>query len=371
MADDVESALFSPAGAVLTDPADVERALALLWKPADAQDGAAAPAATRVSAANLLVVASEGSWPAVAEVLGELSPTYPTRTIVVLLGEGGQTKEEDRGGAKGAVRVSVSALCHVPQPGQQQVCCEQIVLHGPAGGSHDIDRTILPLLETDLPTMAWWTVPTGSQVDLLAALYTLADRLIVDAGLDGVRYLKPIERCITRELGWYRTCQWRQWVASLFDGPNCAALDTIRSVGVRVGGGGVEDLIDAFWLVSFFAGQLGWRARGRDGEAWLFRKGAEDIRVVVEQSASRPAGLEALSIVADGVWCDITRCGECLEGYRITEHGKDFCRLPRCVEVAHASRAKSLAVALTGRHANPAYERASRVAAWMAGEFVG
>ena len=82
--------LLSAEGAVLTDPADVERALVQMWAPAGAQaaNQPAAKTATRVSVANLIVVAPAAQLDELLEVMAELSPLLPTRTIVLLIAEG-------------------------------------------------------------------------------------------------------------------------------------------------------------------------------------------------------------------------------------------------------------------------------------------
>ena len=70
MADD-HAAIFTPEGSPLSDPAQIERALAALWKPPPDEPGA--EVATRVCAGNLLIVGRPPDWGRFSEVLGSLS----------------------------------------------------------------------------------------------------------------------------------------------------------------------------------------------------------------------------------------------------------------------------------------------------------
>src|SRR5687767_5552335 len=113
--------LLSPEGAVLTEPEQLERALAAMWEQAGekATGNKESHTATRVCVANLIVVGRAADWDQLIKVLSELSPVYPTRTIV-LLAEGEAATGANHEIA-GEVRASVSALCHVPQSGSPQV----------------------------------------------------------------------------------------------------------------------------------------------------------------------------------------------------------------------------------------------------------
>ncbi len=374
------SALFSPEGAVLIDPIEVEHALMAMWeagKPDEMET-----VATRVCIANLIVVAEAKSQHEIFNVLGELSPIYPTRTIVVLLDEGASDA------SAGAPRISVSAVCHVPQPDRPQICCEQIVLRGPLADDADLDRTLLTMLEADLPRMFWWTIDPACRPKLLARLTSLADRLILDAGIAGFKVLTPTDeqnatsvmiplplakrghawRCPVRELGWYRTAQIRELVAQLFDDASADCLKRIDSVVVRMGGGAAEQWVDALWLVAFLGGQLNWRPmRVSARHRYEFASEGGTVQVRIEFLAGN-AGLADLTIAAENHTFALSRCRPAADEYRIEIGDENVCRMPRSVQLRPLARGDALASAMAGRPVDAAFNRAAPLAAWMARE---
>ena len=354
MCDDPLAAILSPDGAVLADPSQVERALAALWKaPPDEPD---AEVATRVCAANLIVVGQPSNWNDLSEALGVLSPDVPSRTIVLLV--------ERTPAHPPTVRASVSALCHVPQPHRPQVCCEQIVLR--TGQASDLPRTLLPLLVGDVPTMVWWTLDPITPAALLPAIRDMADRLILDAGLAGLAYLESTARCAVRELGWYRTQPWRELLAGLFDGADRAALEAIEQVVITMAGRSPVDRIDAVWLAAFLAGQLGWRPSERlAGDRFILAGQRRHPEVLLGVEADDRPGLAALAIRAGQSHYEITRCPGSAGQYRLIECDQNVCEMPRCVDAARARRPDALAMALLGRASDGAFVRAAPVAQWM------
>ena len=356
------ASLFDPEGRPLTDPSQVEHALASLWKPPPAQHEAAV--ASRICKGNLVVVGLSAAWPRLSDVLGELSPLVPSRTVVLLL------EEADPSGSEGVrgYRASVSALCHVPQPGRPQVCCEQIVLRSAVVEPEDLVRTFLPLLESDVPTQSWWTVDPAEWPVLFAAVGSLSDRLIVDAGAAGLTHLESVGRCAVRELGWYRTARWREQIVGLFDGPAAAALSGIQDVVIEMAGEGDEHRVDAFWLAAFLAGQLGWQGDRREPGLCVFQSAGRSIPVTLGWKSRLPGGLVSLVIRCDDAHFEIVRCTEMASQYRIIECDAEVCELPRCIEAVRLGRAEALAMGLAGRVADLAFTRAAPVAAWMAGD---
>ena len=375
MASDSPAELLSPEGGVLTDPGQVERAIADIWRlPDDGIIGSEAKTATRVSVGNLIVVGRADDWHGLSLVLGELSPEYPTRTVVVLLEEPVALQALP---ATAPVRASISAICHAPQPGRLQVCCDQIVLRVAPAAETDLHRTILPLLESDVPAVLWWTPAPGSHLLLLKHLRSIADRLVLDAGSLGVLALSPGERapdkrppdrCVVRELGWYRTYRWRQLVAEALDAWATETLARIDHVAITVASGLAEDRIDGLWLAAFLGGQLGWRA-GAAGDGGTFRFGWDAGVVKVSMRAANAAGrgLQSLKLEARGSTLDIQRRAAGGDEYQLIVCDERTCTLPRSVEVRQLSRAQALASAFTGRRVDAAFERAAPLAAWMAG----
>jgi glucose-6-phosphate dehydrogenase assembly protein OpcA len=255
MTDLAPRGLFSPEGVPLREPEEVERALTALWSPAAREaTGDETATATRVSIANLLVVTSADEWNDVLAALGELSPLYPTRTIVLLI----EGSESDA--APEPIRVSVSAICHVPQPGEAQVCCEQIVLRAGPSQVESLDNTVLPLLEADLPVMCWWRASPLAWPQLSAGIRSIAARWIVDNL--SFEHLDSSDTCAVRELAWYRMAGLRELVAQMFDGCPGEVIESISQVHICTGGHH-ENEAQGIWLAAFLAGQLGWRRSNR------------------------------------------------------------------------------------------------------------
>jgi hypothetical protein len=357
-------ALLTAEGAILTDSEQVEEALTALWKPPEGY-GRADPtkAATRICAANLIIVAdaAERTW--ISQQLGSLSPRYPTRTIVWLT-ETRRRSEKDESDIQ-EVRAWVFALCHVPQPGHPQVCSEQIVLHSSAGDTQrDMLQTILPLLESDIPTMSWWRLPAGTRPSWYRAMASLSDRLVMDAGLGGMARLKMIPGCAVREMGWYRTAHWRLWLAGLFDTETTADLPRLSELQVRTGAGNARQ--DAVWIAAFLAGQLGWRPVRHGGSEWELAGTERNIRVRIIEDTEAEPGIDSVSLACDTRRYEIARWAGARNAYRIAEHTGEFCHLPRTVEAPRLDAANILASALTGRSTDTAFERAAPIAAWMA-----
>lgn len=358
------SPLLSPDGAVLGDPAEVEEALAVLWDTAAGQPEteAGGPAVTRVCMGNLVVVGEAKQWEQLSIVLAQIAREYPSRTVALLVGD-----EAMAGRPPGQVQAAVSSVCHLPQPGRPQVCCERIVLRIGSQDGAGLDRLLLPLLASDVPLLGWWTVDPASCPRLLAAMRQLIDRLIFDAGLPGFAGLLEPGRCVTRELGWFRSYRWRELVAGLFDETDPAVLSAIDHVAVAVRGEDICDWLDALWIVAFLGGQLAWRAERVLGRGRLeFQSRGRAIEVVIDGSAAAGQGLDSFEVVANGSRFRFARCHEASDEFRITLSDEYACQMPRSIQIRSRGRADALAVALTGRVVDRSYDRAVPLAVWMA-----
>lgn len=369
MSSTASDSLFSTGGAVLKDPTEVERALAQMWRLAGekASGEPEAKTASRVSVANLAIVAPASQWDMLLETMAELSPMYPTRSIVLLIADGGPAPAE--------ITASVSALCHVPQAGEPQVCCEQIVLR--AGPQHveALDRTLLPLLESDVPVMCWWRYAPGAWPTLSRAIRQMARRFIVDHPA-GLGELESTGRCAVRGLGWYRTAPLRELVAQMFDGASPDVFESIEQVEIHTGGG-IEQQEDAFWLAAFLAGQLGWTpgrveeivavdgTDSRFAATFSFRSGERVIRLHFTRSPAAERHLRRLQIVS-GPSTFTLECHPSREHeLRMVICSSGICQAPRSVQVPPARLSQALAAAMVGRQVDAAFERAAPIAAWL------
>lgn len=364
MTETPRSGLLSPEGAVLKEPTEVEEALSALWGAAgdEPQEEQGRETTTRVCMANLVVVGRAAEWDGLSAVLAELAREYPTRTICLLLADPGMAGRPSR-----QVRAAVSSVCHLLQPGRPQVYCEQIVLRAGSQDGAGLDRVLLPLLASDVPLLGWWTTDPRPCSRLLAAMRQSIDRLVFDAGLPGFACLLETSRCVTRELGWFRSYRWRELVAGLFDDADRMILNTIDRVAVTIRGKDTRDWLDALWIVAFLGGQLTWRA-GRVLGRGRFEFQARDraVEVVIEDDAARGHGFNAFEVVAGRSRFKFARCHETGDEFRIMISDENTCLLPRSIQMARRGRADSLAVALTGRAVDRSYDRAVPLAVWMA-----
>lgn len=364
MSEAVVSGLLSPEGVILKDPVDVDQALTSLWEVAGHEpDSQAGPEAkTRVCMANLVLVARAGDWNDLSIVLADLAREYPTRTLVLLLDDPSMA-----GRGPGQVIANVSSVCHIPQPGRPQVCCEQVVLRTASADGAGLDRVILPLIASDVPLLAWWTVDPAACGDLLTTMRQSSDRLIFDAGLAGFGGLPDAGRCVTRELGWFRSYRWRELVAQLFDEAEPETIRSIESVTLTFRGGAAMERIDAVWMVSFMAGQLGWTTGRVLGPGHFeFHSATGDLQVVLRDQAGSGEGLVSFEVRAGNSHFAFARCREGSDEFRIMISDEKTCRMPRSVQIRRRERADSLAVALTGRAVDLSFDRAAPLAAWMA-----
>jgi len=126
---------------------------------------------------------------------------------------------------------------------------------------------VLPLLESDLPTVIWWQGDFLQQLDLFPHLITVADRLIYDTSTwaEAVSQLAALVRAIAghpncrfADLSWTRLGLWRRIAAEFFDEPQCRAeLEKIRAVEIAHGRGPGARL-RALLYGSWIAAQLNW-----------------------------------------------------------------------------------------------------------------
>lgn len=355
------TALLTAEGSVLTEPEQVEKALSHLWratlKPHREGDELVA---SRVCAANLIILGLTEQWNAISATLGELSPAYPTRTIVLLLDPG----DNEHNAAK--VNASVTALCHVGQAGDPQVCCEQIVLRTGITDAARIQHTLLPLLESEVPSVVWWACDPLAAEDLFKRLQTTATSMVIDAGLSGLPHLTPQDGCALRELGWYRTARWRELVAGLWDGCDLTGGCRVEQLSITCTADETAR-VDALWLMAFVGGQLNWQPlRKLHANGWAFTAQGKDVHaVLVEQSGPASALMEFALSAGESRWL-IQRCATGVEEYRTIVHHHDVCELPRGVQLRTRSRASSLLAAFTSRNPDRVFQRAAPLAQWLA-----
>ncbi|MGD1019023.1 MAG: glucose-6-phosphate dehydrogenase assembly protein OpcA [Verrucomicrobiia bacterium] len=242
------------------DVAQIERQLHELWQlAAESEKDPSRRQITRACLFNFIVLSETDAEAAHAsEVISTLTSHHPCRAIVLSAASSTSASE---------LSASISAHCHLAGTGQKQVCCEQIAIHASGPSVAHLGSAVLPLLESDLPTIVWWQGNFLTRIDLFRRLVAVADRMIYDtsawpnpqsqlAGL--ARALTEQPRCSFTDLSWTRLGLWRQLAAECFDEPHCCSeLSQIRAVDIVHGcgpGAGVRALLYGCW----FAAQLRW-----------------------------------------------------------------------------------------------------------------
>jgi glucose-6-phosphate dehydrogenase assembly protein OpcA len=264
------------------DVAQIERQLHELWQlAAESEKDPSQRQITRACLFNFVVLCETDTETAHAgEVISTLTSDHPCRAIVLSAGSDAAPSE---------LSASISAHCHLAGAGQKQVCCEQIAIHATGHSVAHLGSAVLPLLESDLPTIVWWQGSFLKRMDLFRRLAAVADRVIYDtstwsdplpqlAGL--ARVITEYPRCSFADLSWTRLGLWRRLAAEFFDEPHCRPeLTRIRAVDIVHGrgpGAGLRALLYGAWI----AAQLHWPVAEAKTRIRLFEREERDATSV-------------------------------------------------------------------------------------------
>jgi glucose-6-phosphate dehydrogenase assembly protein OpcA len=243
------------------DVAQVERQLRELWQvAAESEKDPTRRTITRASLFNLVAYCeTDADRDHATETIGTLTSRHPCRAIVVFA-EPSESRAE--------LSASITAHCHVAGGGRKQVCCEQISIHALGERTGQLGSAVLPLLESDLPTILWWQGNFLETPELFDHLLVVADRVVFHTsqwpdGPSGLASLHRVvaehQRCIFTDLSWTRLGIWRKLTAECFDDPPARAeLDRVRSVEI-VHGKGAGARLRATLYAAWLAAQLSWR----------------------------------------------------------------------------------------------------------------
>ncbi|MBI5397433.1 MAG: glucose-6-phosphate dehydrogenase assembly protein OpcA [Verrucomicrobia bacterium] len=368
---------------VPVEPAAIERELAALWKPASEQAAeGSGSAVTRVCLANLVVVARarDAAW--IGGALDALSARYPCRMIWLQLDDA----SDDAG-----FHAEVTALCHLPSPGNPQVCSELITLHTGRGGVAGVPGAVLPLLEIDVPVALWWAMPADSEVALFDAMAALADRIVVhpepltSATLRTLSSLPCLRLCERPSatgkatvLVWHAMGHWRELTAEFFDHPQLReSLDKITIVNIRYATptGAPTATLPTALFVGWLAGQLAWTPRERIAtdaglRATFDAGGGRTVTVEMTAQASdkvAPGRLLAVDVIAAGASFHLERVVGERQEIRQTLCVTEACTLLKTLPITERHEAVLLGVALESQSAARVFPRAARIALWLQG----
>ncbi len=232
------------------DVVEIEHQLAALWEIAAANEPGIV---TRASLFNLVAYAEdETARDHAADIIAALTSRHPCRAIVLL------ARPEER---QAALSASIAAHCHLAGGERKQVCCEQISIAAAGPGVAQLPGTVLPLLESDLPTVLWWRGNFLKRPDLFRRLLAVADRFIFDTSYwdevplpDLAKTIAAHRRCRFADLSWTRLAFWRGLTAELFDTPECrtelAHLESVEIIHGEGPGGRLRAELYAGWLAS-------------------------------------------------------------------------------------------------------------------------
>ena len=182
------------------------------------------------------------------EVVASLPHSRPSRAIIAL----GLDDESD-------VVADARVFC-TPVPGEStgvQVCSEIVKLEGGRGGIA-LPSLVAGLLLPDLPVFLHWRAQPDASRVVLARLWELASRVVVDStavprsldSLEGLIQRQP-DRSVT-DLSWTKITGWREAVARAFDNAeNAAALAELSHLEItHVGTSDAQARLLAAWLMS-------------------------------------------------------------------------------------------------------------------------
>lgn len=244
MAATIES--FTAGAETAVDVAQVERQLRDLWKLAGKD---AHQRITRACLFNLVAYTeTDADRDRITGILSEVTSRHPCRAMV-LLAKPGDPDE---------IAASITAHCHLAGGGKQ-VCCEQISIHASGKNVADLPGAVLPLLESDLPTVLWWNGNFLERLDLFRRLRSVSDRLIYDtSNWPAVNLRQLAAEPAGADLSWTRLALWQELIADAFDEPHCAAaVNRLQSIEI-VYGCATGSRLRAQLLGCWVAAQLGW-----------------------------------------------------------------------------------------------------------------
>ncbi len=289
---------FTAGAETSVDVAGIERQLHELWQlAAESEKDPAQRAITRACLFNLVVLSgTDAERDRATETVSTLTSRHPCRAIVLLV----KPNEPDS-----ELSASITAHCHLAGGGQKQVCCEQISIYASGESAGQVSSAVLPLLESDLPTVLWWQGEFLARPELFRRLVAVADRLIYDTSawkdagpsLDAL-YKASLEQshCAFADLSWTRLEFWRKLTAECFDDPQMRALlNQIQSVDIVHGcgpGAGLRARLFGGWI----AAQLKWTPADAAAKLHLSCREDTDATTVGLLSVELKAGPATITV---------------------------------------------------------------------------
>jgi len=337
----------------------IERQLRELWQlAAESEKDPSRRQITRACLFNLVVYCeTDDQRDHAAEVISTLTSRHPCRAIVLL------AKADD---AQSELGASITAHCHLAGTERKQVCCEQISIHASGESVANLGAAVLPLLESDLPTVLWWNGVFMDCSELFRRLGAVCDRVLFDSSTwrRPEAHLNALAKAVSEspqknfaDLSWTRLGLWRRLTAESFDEPHCLeSLPQVRRVEVihgRAPGAKLRALLFASWVAS----QMGWPPADAARRIRLSAREDDDATSV---------GISSIALQGDGVEvCVRKNYGE--RAASATVSVPNACGLPRKRAFWPTDDAALLSQELDHSAPHRVYERALVMAAALAG----
>ena len=297
--------------------ADLEAELSALWRSVaeGPQPSTAGHAVIRACALNLLVyVESEEEGREVSNVVSQVTLQNPCRAIVMITQP---TSPET------ALTAWISAHCHLPVAGENQVCSEEISVAASGEAVADLASVVVPLTVSGLPVYLWWRAGRYQPPSHFKQILRISDHVFVDSArfpdpaADLSSFSAQVEKSsgdiAFSDLNWTRLTPWRELVAQCFDSaemhPCVEQLAEVRVEYERGQDAGAGGLGRALLMTGWLASLLAWAPRGHslssaDGSRLLiFKSGSILVRVnavPVEVAGPCPGGLVSLTLKTEG-----------------------------------------------------------------------
>ena len=271
-------------------------------------------------------------------------------------------------------------------------CSEQVTLRAGGVSVERLPFAVRALLIGDLPTNLWWAAPTPPPLagPLLHELAEYAQQIMFDSigwpdparGVAATApWLEGVERCdgggrwrVASDLNWRRLKYWRRMLTQALDpGSAPGAAEAVTEV---VAEHGPHAVVQAWELVSWLAGRLGWRyQRGKrqDGSefAWRFEGGRGGAVARVRRLPEGAAELHRvrLNTRVGGRACVINLQQDGPERLALTLEGQDAAA--RTLTLPPHLDAELVGRQLSDRDRDPVFREAMTVAAGMARSVLG
>jgi glucose-6-phosphate dehydrogenase assembly protein OpcA len=299
---------------------------------------------------------------------------HPARAIL-LVGEPGTDREL-------TARVTVRPL---GKAAKEYALAEQVTLH--AGGSvvERLPFAVRSLLIGDLPVNLWWSAPTPPPFGgaLLHDLADLAQQIIYDSvgwpeparGVSATGdWLEHAERPgvrwrVASDLNWRRLKYWRRLVGESLGSLTVEQMaGAVHEIQVEHGPHG---MVQAWLLVSWVAGRLGWKVQvgrvtaGRES-AWRFRTPSGEGAVIIRRLDEGPAEVRRLRLCAKIAGQTVAVVIEKESAQRLSMHIEGGDSQPRTVTVPQGGPVDLIGRQLSDRERDPVFRESMATAAVMA-----